>query len=62
MLILSQRPMLTLSKLAPKWEGPVKIRKKLGPVNYLVEWGSGEKVDNVNVVNLKQYFWEESPD
>ncbi|KAL1251054.1 hypothetical protein QQF64_018850 [Cirrhinus molitorella] len=43
------------SKLAPKWEGPVKI-KKLGPVNYLVEWGSGEKMDNVNVVNLKQYF------
>ncbi len=44
------------SKLAPKWDGPVKIKKKLGPVNYLVEWGSGEKVDNVNVVNLKQYF------
>ncbi|KAL1268885.1 hypothetical protein QQF64_034248 [Cirrhinus molitorella] len=44
------------SKLAPKWEGPVKIKKKLGPVNYLVEWGSGEKMDNVNVVNLKQYF------
>lgn len=44
------------SKLAPKWEGPVKIKKKLGPVNYLVEWGSREKLDNVNVVNLKRYF------
>lgn len=47
-----------LSKLDPKWEGPVKIKKKLGLVNYLVECGSGEKVDNVNVVNLKQYFCE----
>lgn len=47
-----------LLKLASKWEGPVKIKKKLGLVNYLVECGSGEKVDNVNVVNLKQYFCE----
>uniref|UniRef100_A0A3P9MP57 Gypsy retrotransposon integrase-like protein 1 n=1 Tax=Oryzias latipes TaxID=8090 RepID=A0A3P9MP57_ORYLA len=44
------------AKLAPKWEGPAKIIKKLGPINYRVIWGDPQKKeDTVNVVNLKTY-------
>ena len=44
------------AKLAPRWEGPAKITKKLGPVNYRVGWNNPQKEDTVNVVNLKKYF------
>ncbi|MGH0192143.1 UNVERIFIED_CONTAM: hypothetical protein FKN15_004478 [Acipenser sinensis] len=45
------------AKLAPKWSGPAKIIKKLGPVNYQVQWtDQKQRVDTVHVVNLKPYF------
>lgn len=45
------------SKLAPKWKGPATVLKKLGPVNYRIKWvEQPNKIDNVNVVNLKPYF------
>ncbi len=44
------------AKLAPKWEGPAKIIKKLGPMNYTVSWGSPLKTDSLNVVNLKRWY------
>uniref|UniRef100_A0A3B3D2Y0 Integrase catalytic domain-containing protein n=1 Tax=Oryzias melastigma TaxID=30732 RepID=A0A3B3D2Y0_ORYME len=43
------------AKLAPKWEGPVNILRKLGPVNYKVGWGNPQKEDVVHVMNLKKY-------
>ncbi|MGH0151380.1 UNVERIFIED_CONTAM: hypothetical protein FKN15_026540 [Acipenser sinensis] len=45
------------AKLAPKWSGPASVIKKLGPVNYRLKWvDRPEKVETVNVVNLKPYF------
>ncbi|MGH0130068.1 UNVERIFIED_CONTAM: hypothetical protein FKN15_040805 [Acipenser sinensis] len=45
------------AKLAPKWSGPAMIKRKLGPVNYQVKWvDRPEKVETINVVNLKPYF------
>lgn len=44
------------AKLAPRWIGPAKVEKKLGPVNYRVRWIPDDKEETVNVVNLKQYF------
>ena len=45
------------AKLAPKWEGPAKILRKLGPVNYRIGWHNPpDKQDTVNVVNLKKYY------
>ena len=42
------------AKLAPRWSGPVKVEKKLGPVNYQVRWLTDKvRVDTVNVVDLK---------
>ncbi len=41
--------------------GPCEDKEEVG-ASELVEWRSGEKVDNVNFVNLKQYFGGESPD
>lgn len=50
------------SKLAPKWSGPATVMRKLGPINYLVQWnGHDKKVDTVNVVNLKPYFGVQPP-
>lgn len=45
------------AKLAPKWKGPYRILKCLGPVNYLVvQEEDGENCTNVNVVNLKPCY------
>ena len=45
------------SKLAPEWSGPARVRRKLGPINYRVKWeDSTDKVEHVNVVNLKPFF------
>ena len=36
---------------------PVRVEKKLGPVNYRVQWLTGKmKVDNVKVVDMKPYY------
>ena len=49
------------SKLAPKWTGPAKVMKILGPVNYRLQWQNNpDKVDTVHVGNLKPYFGVES--
>lgn len=45
------------SKLAPWWEGPATVIKKIGPINYRVKWSNPpDKQDTVNVVNLKKYY------
>ena len=45
------------SKLAPKWTGPATVMKILGPVNYRLKWqDNSDKLDTVNVGNLKPYF------
>lgn len=46
-------------KLAPKWTGPCMI-KKVGPMNYKVEFPDGN-IDNINVVNLKMVMFPISP-
>ncbi|KAL2083767.1 hypothetical protein ACEWY4_021540 [Coilia grayii] len=44
------------AKLAPKWEGPATVVRKLGPVNYRVKWSNPQKEDTINVVNLKRFY------
>ena len=44
------------SKLAPRWSGPAIVTSQTGPVNYRVRWKESDRVDTVNVVNLKPYF------
>ena len=44
------------SKLAPKFSGPAKVTSQTGPINYRVKWKASDKVDAINVVNLKPYF------
>lgn len=53
---ISSAPNRFSAKLAPKWEGPARLEKKLGPVNYSIRWGSPEKADSINIVNLKRYY------
>ncbi|KAK7895604.1 hypothetical protein WMY93_020929 [Mugilogobius chulae] len=50
------------AKLAPRWVGPAKVEKKLGPVNYQVRWLTDKlKVDTVNVVDMKPYYGPYKP-
>lgn len=50
------------AKLAPRWKGPARVEKLLGPNNYRVRWGTDlERVDNVNVVDLKPYYGPPMP-
>lgn len=50
------------SKLAPKWSGPATVMRKLGPINYQVQWNDqNKKMDTINVVNLKPYFGVQPP-
>lgn len=44
------------TKLAPKWNGPYKIVKRLGPVNYKVSSFDGTFSDTIHVANVKPYF------
>uniref|UniRef100_A0A8C4S3F8 Integrase catalytic domain-containing protein n=1 Tax=Erpetoichthys calabaricus TaxID=27687 RepID=A0A8C4S3F8_ERPCA len=46
------------AKLAPKWGGPLRIIKRLGPVNFRVQRGSGVDaiVETIHVANIKPYF------
>ncbi len=45
------------AKLAPKWKGPYRVIKKLGPLNYRVAVeATGEDVRTVHVCNLKPCF------
>ncbi|KAL0152230.1 hypothetical protein M9458_051953 [Cirrhinus mrigala] len=53
---LSSAPNKYSAKLAPKWEGPAEIIKKIGPINYTVRWGDPPKTENMNVVNLKRWY------
>lgn len=59
---LSKASVKFSAKLAPRWSGPAKVEKKLGPVNYRVRWLSdSKKVDTVNVVDLKPFFGPDRP-
>uniref|UniRef100_A0A3B3BX27 Gypsy retrotransposon integrase-like protein 1 n=1 Tax=Oryzias melastigma TaxID=30732 RepID=A0A3B3BX27_ORYME len=50
------------AKLAPKWAGPATIMRRLGPLNYQIQWmGPNKKVDTINIVNLKPYFGVQPP-
>lgn len=43
-----------MAKISPKWKGPAKILKKLGPVNYKVTMLSDHtQVDTYHTQNLK---------
>ncbi len=53
---ISSAPNRFSAKFAPKWEGPARVEKKLGTVNYRISWGSPGRADNINVVNLKRYY------
>lgn len=45
------------AKLAPRWLGPVKVEKRLGPITYRICGVlSDGKSDTVNVANLKPFF------
>ncbi|KAL1262312.1 hypothetical protein QQF64_007577 [Cirrhinus molitorella] len=45
------------AKLAPKWKGPYRVLKSLGPVNYRIALEStGEDVRTAHVCNLKMCF------
>lgn len=45
------------AKLAPRWKGPYRIIKQLGPLNYQVALeNTGEDVCNVHVCNMKPCF------
>lgn len=50
------------AKFAPRWSGPARVEKKLGPINYRVQWLTGKmKADNVNVVDMKPYYGPDKP-
>uniref|UniRef100_A0A3P9JTM2 Gypsy retrotransposon integrase-like protein 1 n=1 Tax=Oryzias latipes TaxID=8090 RepID=A0A3P9JTM2_ORYLA len=44
------------AKLAPKWTGPAHVVRRLGPLNYQIQWEETKKSDSVNVVSMKPYF------
>lgn len=45
------------AKLAPKWKGPYRVLKQLGPLNYRIALEeTGEDVRTVHVCNLKECF------
>ncbi|KAL2079453.1 hypothetical protein ACEWY4_025197 [Coilia grayii] len=45
------------AKLAPKWKGPYRVLKQVGPVNYsLVREDTGEDLCTVHVANLKPCY------
>ncbi|KAL1268389.1 hypothetical protein QQF64_033752 [Cirrhinus molitorella] len=45
------------AKLAPKWKGPYRVLKQLGPINYqIAREDTGEDVRIANVCNLKMCF------
>lgn len=50
------------TKFSAKVAGPAKVEKVLGPLNYSIRWLSDEnRIDTVNVVNMKPYFGPEMP-
>lgn len=50
------------AKLAPRWLGPAKVEKRLGPITYRISGVlSDGKSDTVNVVNLKPFFCSPRP-
>ncbi len=55
-------PLSKAFKLAPKWSGPATVVRKLGPINYLMQWNDQSKrLDTVNMVNLKPFFRVQPP-
>uniref|UniRef100_A0AAR2JKP5 Integrase catalytic domain-containing protein n=1 Tax=Pygocentrus nattereri TaxID=42514 RepID=A0AAR2JKP5_PYGNA len=49
------------AKFVPRWKGPTKVEKQLGPNNYRVRWGTEKmKVDN-QIVDLKPYYGPSVP-
>lgn len=51
-----------MAKLAPKWKGPARVLKKLGPVNYKVAFiDQPDNSDVFHVQNLKLYFGPSDP-
>ena len=59
---LSKAAVKFSAKFAPRWSGPVRVEKKLGPINYRVRWLTGTmKVDSINVVDMKPYYGPDTP-
>ncbi|GAA0153414.1 hypothetical protein LIER_11658 [Lithospermum erythrorhizon] len=45
------------NKLNPKWEGPYRVRKVIGPGTYRLEELSGKEIDHTwHGVYLKKYY------
>ncbi len=47
---ISSAPNRFSAKFAPKWEGPARVEKKLGPVNYSIRCGSPGRADDIVTV------------
>ncbi len=46
-----------MAKLAPRWKGPAKVHKRLGPVNYAISFlDNPDTVDSYHVQNLKPFY------
>ena len=59
---LSKAEVGFMAKLAPKWKGPAKIQKRLGPVNYSVSLlDQAGHSDVYHAENLKAYFGPKEP-
>ncbi|GAA0175349.1 hypothetical protein LIER_28538 [Lithospermum erythrorhizon] len=45
-----------INKLNPKWEGPYRVTKVVGPGNYILEELSGKKIEHIwHGIYLKKY-------
>lgn len=46
-----------MAKLSPRWKGPAKVHKCLGPVNYAISFfDNPDSVDSYHVQNLKPFY------
>jgi len=53
--VLSDSSKKFAAKLAPKWIGPLKVKKKVGRVSYLLEDHSGKESGPWHVDQLKPH-------
>jgi len=55
--VLSNAQKAFSAKLAPRWIGPLKVKKKVGNVSYLLEDAQKKKEDGIwHIEKLKKYY------